>query len=106
MGATAWALASLGVLLLGFAVANSSALPHRTAPAGNASAPLCKGNAKRLRPAHVSFSFECGNEDVTAFKVQANRALHFLYDPNPRPQLRIDIPHSVHPEGAMLNRSS
>jgi hypothetical protein len=30
----------------------------------------------------VSFSFECGNEDVTAFRVQANRALHFVYDPS------------------------
>jgi hypothetical protein len=72
----------LGVLLLGFTVADSSALPHRTTQAGKTSAPLCRGKAKRLRPAHVSFSFECGNEDVTAFIVQANRALHFVYDPS------------------------
>jgi hypothetical protein len=77
-----WASTSLGVLLLGFAVADSSALPHRAAPAGKASASLCRGKAKRLRPAHVSFSFECGNEDVTAFVVQANRPLHFVYDPS------------------------
>jgi hypothetical protein len=77
-----WASTSLGVLLLGFAVADSSALPHRAAPAGKASASLCRGKAKRLRPAHVSFSFECGNEDVTAFEVQANRPLHFVYDPS------------------------
>jgi hypothetical protein len=82
MTATFWAVVSLGVLLLGFAVTDGSALTHRIAPAGKASAPLCRGNAKRVRPAHVSFSFECGNEDVTAFKVQANRALHFVYDPS------------------------
>jgi hypothetical protein len=82
MIARAWAGASLGMLLLGFAVADSSALPHRAAPAGKASAPLCRGKARRVRPAHVSFSFECGNEDVTAFEVQANRPLHFVYDPS------------------------
>jgi hypothetical protein len=81
MTARAWAGASLGVLLLGFPVADSSALPHRAAPAAKASAPLCRGMARRLRPGQVSFSFECGGEDVTGFKVQANRALHFVYDP-------------------------
>jgi hypothetical protein len=80
--ARAWAVASLGVLLLGFPVADSSALPHRAAPAAKASAPLCRGKARRLRPRHVSFWFECGGEDVTAFRVQANRALHFVYDPS------------------------
>jgi hypothetical protein len=79
---TVWACASLGVLLLSLAVAHSSALPHKAALAGKASAPLCRGKAHRVRPAHVSFSFECGNEDVTAFRVQANRPLHFVYDPN------------------------
>jgi len=82
MTARVWIGASLGLLLLGFAVAHSSALPNKTALASKASAPLCRGKAKRVRPAHVSFSFECGNEDVTAFKVQANRALHFVYDPS------------------------
>jgi hypothetical protein len=75
---TVWAC----VLLLGFAVAHSSALPNNAVLASKASVPLCRGKAKRVRPAHVSFSFECGNEDVTAFRVQANRALHFVYDPN------------------------
>jgi hypothetical protein len=81
MPARAWAVASLGVLLLGFPVADSSGLQRRAAPAAGASAPLCRGTARRLRPAHVSFSFECGGEDVTAFRVQANRALYFVYDP-------------------------
>ena len=73
----------LGVLLLGFAVPDSSALQHRAAPAGMASAPLCHGKARRLRPRHVSFSFSCGeSEDVTAFVVRANRALHSVYDPS------------------------
>jgi len=31
----------------------------------------------------VSFSFSCGeDEDVTAFVVRANRALHSVYDPS------------------------
>jgi len=77
-----WVVPSLGVLLLGFAVTDSSALPHRATQAGKTSTPLCRGKAKRVRPAHVSFSFECGSEDVTAFRVQANRALHFVYDPS------------------------
>ena len=71
------------MLLLGFAVPDSSALPHRAVPAGKASAPLCKGQAKRLRPGHVSFWFRCGEgEDVTAFVVRANHALHSVYDPS------------------------
>jgi hypothetical protein len=82
MDTTAWALVLIGVFLLGFAVTDSSALPHRATLASKASAPLCRGKAKRVRSAHVSFSFECGNEDVTAFRVQANRPLHFVYDPN------------------------
>jgi len=77
-----WVVPSLGVLLLGFAVAHSSALPNNAALANKASVPLCRGKAKRVRPAHISFSFECGNEDVTAFRVQANRPLHFVYDPS------------------------
>jgi hypothetical protein len=73
----------LGVLLFGFAVPDGSALPHRAAPAGKASAPLCQGKARRLRPGHVSFSFSCGeSEDVTAFVVRANRTLHSVYDPS------------------------
>jgi hypothetical protein len=80
--ARAWAVASLGVLLLGFALTDSSALARRAPSAVRAGAPLCRGKARRLRPAHVSFFFECGSEDVTAFKVQANRALHFVYDPS------------------------
>jgi hypothetical protein len=82
MTARVWASTSLGVLLLGLAVADSSALRNRAIPAAKASAPLCRGKAKRLGPGHVSFSFECANEDVTAFDVQANRPLHLVYDPN------------------------
>jgi hypothetical protein len=29
----------------------------------------------------VSISFTCGGEDVTGFTVQANRVLHYIYDP-------------------------
>jgi hypothetical protein len=73
---------ALGVLL-GFTVPASSALPHRVAPAGKASAPLCQGRARRLRPGRVSFSFSCGeSEDVTGFVVRANRTLHSVYDPS------------------------
>jgi hypothetical protein len=76
-------VASLGVLLLGFTVPASSALPHRVASAGTAGAPLCQGTVRRLRPGHVGFSFSCGeNEDVTAFIVKANRTLHFVFDPS------------------------
>jgi len=76
-------VALLGVLLLGFAVPDGSALPHRVAPAGKASAPLCQGKVRRLRPGRVSFSFSCGeSEDVTAFVVKANRTLHSVYDPS------------------------
>jgi hypothetical protein len=80
--ARVWVVASLGVSLLGFAVAGSSALPRRTVPAGKASVPLCRGKARRLRPRYVTFSFSCEGEDVTAFKVQANRTLHSVYDPS------------------------
>ncbi len=73
----------LGALLLGFAVPDGWALPRRAARAGNASAPLCQGQARRQRPGHVSFSFSCGeSEDVTAFVVRANRTLHSVYDPS------------------------
>jgi hypothetical protein len=76
-------VASLGVLLLGFTIPASSALPHRVGPAGKASAPLCQGRARRLRPGRVSFSFSCGeSEDVTGFVVRANRTLHSVYDPS------------------------
>jgi hypothetical protein len=82
--AGAWVVAMLALLLLGFAVPDSSALlPHGGAPAGKASAPLCRGSARRLRPGHVSLSFSCGeSEDVTAFVVRANRTLHSIYDPS------------------------
>ncbi len=70
---------ALGVLL----VPASSALPHKVAPVGKASAPLCHGRARRLRPGRVSFSFSCGeSEDVTGFVVRANRTLHSVYDPS------------------------
>ena len=76
-------LALLAVLLFGFAVPDSSALPHPVALASDASAPLCQGKVRRLRPGRVSFSFSCGeNEDVTAFVVKANRTLHSVYDPS------------------------
>jgi hypothetical protein len=69
--------------LLGFTVPDSSALPHRVGPAGKASAPLCQGRVRRLRPGRVSFSFSCGeSEDVTGFVVRANRTLHSVYDPS------------------------
>ncbi|MFI4984540.1 MAG: hypothetical protein ACHQAV_00960 [Solirubrobacterales bacterium] len=77
-----WTVASLGLLLLGFAVTDTLALPSRADLAGKAGAPLCRGKAGRLRPGHIGFSFECKGEDVTGFEVQANRALHFLYDPS------------------------
>jgi hypothetical protein len=71
------------VLLLGFTIPDSSAVPRRAGPVGKTSAPLCQGKVRRLRPGHVSFSFSCGeNEDVTAFVVRANRTLHSVYDPS------------------------
>jgi len=71
------------VVLLGFAVPDSSALPPRTSPAGTAGAPRCRGKARRSRPGLVSFSFSCGEgEDVTGFVVRANRTLHSVYDPS------------------------
>ena len=51
------------------------------APARKASAPACQGRARRVRPGHVSFSFSCESE-VSAFEIQANRALHSVYDPS------------------------
>ena len=73
----------LGVFLLGFAVPYSSAGPPRVAPAGKASAPLCQGKVRRLRPGHVSFWFSCGeSNDVTAFVLKADRTLHSVYDPS------------------------
>jgi len=78
-----WVVAMLGLLQLAFAAPDSAALPRRAAPAGTASAPLCHGKARRLRPEQVSFSFSCGeSEDVTAFVVRANRTLHSVYDPS------------------------
>jgi hypothetical protein len=82
MTARGLAVASLGVLLLGFAAAHSSAQPERAARAGEASTPLCQGRARRLRPGQVIFSFSCDGEDVTAFDVQANRALRVVKDPS------------------------
>lgn len=67
-------------LLVGSAGSDSSALPHRT---GKASTRRCGGQARRLRPGHVGFSFNCGEtQDVTSFVLQANRTLHFVYDPS------------------------
>ena len=81
--ARVWVVAMLGVLMLGFAVPDGSALPHRAASAGKTSARPCHGKARRLRPGHVSFAFSCGaSEDVTAFVVRANRMLHSVYDPS------------------------
>jgi hypothetical protein len=75
--------AALGISSLGFAVPTGSALAHRSTSARQASAPLCRGRAKRLRPGHVGFSFSCGEaEDVTAFVIQASRTLHSVYDPS------------------------
>jgi hypothetical protein len=76
-----WIVASLGLLLLGFAATDSLALPSGGTRAGTAGAPLCRGKAGRIRGGHIGFSFECEGEDVTGFEVQANRPLHFLYDP-------------------------
>jgi hypothetical protein len=74
---------TLGLLLLAFAVPDGSALPLRAAPTINASAPRCQGKARRGRPGHVSFSFNCGeSQDVTAFVVEANRTLHSVVDPS------------------------
>ncbi len=73
----------LGVLLLGLTAPNSSALLHGAARASDTSAPICHGKARRLRPGHVGFSFNCGeSEDVTGFVLQANRSLHSVYDPS------------------------
>jgi hypothetical protein len=104
-----WVVAMLGVLLLAFAVPDGSALPHRAAPAGTASASLCHGKVRRLRPGHVSFSFSCGeSEDITAFVVRANRTLHSVYDPSfafgcerstPRSFACEDIHSGAGPEG-------
>jgi hypothetical protein len=77
----AWPVASLGALVLGLAAPGSYGRPPRAVHAGKVSAPLCRGGFRRLRPRHVSFSFSCGNEDVTGFDLQANRALHSVYDP-------------------------
>jgi hypothetical protein len=69
-------------------LAHSSALPHvaargRNAQASDASAPICRGKARRLRPGHVSFSFGCGESaDVTGFVLRANRAVHSVSDPS------------------------
>jgi hypothetical protein len=62
---------------------NSFALPRRATPAGEAKAPLCRGQAKRRRAGNVSFSFTCGDEeDITGFTVQANRELRSVEDPS------------------------
>jgi hypothetical protein len=62
---------------------NSFALPRRATPAVEAKAPLCRGQAKRLRAGSVSFSFTCGDEeDITGFTVQANRKLRSVEDPS------------------------
>jgi hypothetical protein len=81
LGASAAVLPA--VLLFGFAVPERSALRHEAVYARDASMASCHGKARRLRPGHVSFSFTCGeSEDVTGFVLQANRALHSVYDPS------------------------
>ncbi|HME01702.1 MAG TPA: hypothetical protein VKG38_01555 [Solirubrobacteraceae bacterium] len=83
MIARVWVIALLGVLLLGFRVSDSSALPDGPAHASSASTQACHGKAGRLRSGHVGFSFSCGeSEDVTGFVVRANRTLHSVYDPS------------------------
>jgi hypothetical protein len=82
MSGKAIALASLAVSFLGLSAPGGSALAHKAARAGKATAPLCGGNVRRVARGRVSFSFSCGNEDVTAFEVRANRALHYVYDPS------------------------
>jgi hypothetical protein len=78
----AWAVASVAVLSLGFLVSVGASFPRRATAAGTTTAPVCRGRAKRLRPGQVGFSFSCEAEDVTAFVVKANRALHSVYDPS------------------------
>ncbi len=82
MSGKAAVLAVLGMSLLGLAVPPGSALPYRVARAENATAPLCAGNVRRVARGRVSFSFSCGNEDVTGFEVRANRTLRYVYDPS------------------------
>ena len=73
-------LAIAAALLLGSAAPDGSAIPRKT---GKASTPRCGGEARRLRPGHVGFSFNCGEtQDVTSFVLQANRTLHSVYDPS------------------------
>src|ERR1035438_5350204 len=73
-------LAIAAALLLGSAAPDGSAIPRKT---GKASTRRCGGQARRLRPGHVGFSFNCGEtQDVTSFVLQANRTLHFVYDPS------------------------
>jgi hypothetical protein len=74
--------ASLGVSALALAVPRVMALPAGAALAGKATAQQCGGSAKRVARGRVSFSFSCGNQDVTGFEVRANRALHQVYDPS------------------------
>ena len=76
------AVASVSALLLGFAVADSSAAAAAGAAAGSANATSCHGRVRRLRPGRLGFSFSCEGEDVTGFHVQANRALHSVFDPS------------------------
>jgi len=72
-------VAMLGISLPALAAPDGSAPPHNAA---QASAPRCHGDARGLRRGQVSFSFSCGeSQDVTAFVVQANRALHSVHDP-------------------------
>lgn len=83
MSARVPVLALLAVLPLGLLVPDSSALPRRADRAGDASAAICHGKARRLWSGHVGFSFSCGeSEDVTGFVVHANRTLHSVYDPS------------------------
>jgi len=82
VAAGVWVLPLLCLSLLALAVPDSSALPRRGVRADAATAPLCEGRVRRLRAGLLSFSFTCGGEDVTAFELQANRALHSVNDPS------------------------
>jgi len=67
---------------LGVGVSSGATTQQARAHARTAASPTCRGRARRVRPGKVSISFACGGEDVTGFTVQANRTLHYLYDPS------------------------
>jgi hypothetical protein len=76
------AAALFTLFVLGAPVVKGPALAATPASSGKTPAPLCRGRATRLLPGHISFSFSCAGEDVTAFDLRANRALHSVYDPS------------------------